>query len=218
MVDVINCDSGGTNYRNERYRYEGTLTTETIIVRSGGASDGATPVSHKIVTSANSKWPQPFESFPLAIWNDTVGSAVTATVYGIWGGGAVPNNDDIWIEAEYLGSSSSPQGSLVSSGKVNGLASGSAAASDASSWGGSTTAFKMSVTFTPQQKGLIYITVKAAKASSTFYIDTKPEIPGVTVSKTYVAPGGVINELQSSGGGAAVARAGLHGIEQGIAA
>jgi hypothetical protein len=32
----------------------------------------------------------------------------------------------------------------------------------------------MSVTFTPQQKGAVTIYVKAAKASSTFYIDPKP--------------------------------------------
>lgn len=175
-IEVLNCDSSGTNYRNERYRYAGTLTTETTIVRTGGASDGTTPVSHKIVTTANSSFNAPFESVPLAIWNDTVGSSVTATVYGIWGGGSVPNNDDIWVEAEYLGSSGSPLGSFISSGKADGLASNVALSSDASSWGGSTTAFKTTVTFTPQQKGLIYLTVKAAKASSTFYIDPKIEL------------------------------------------
>lgn len=174
--DIVNCDSGATNYRSERYRYGGTLTTETTIVRSGGASDGTTPVSHKIVTTANASWPKPFEGFPLAIWNDTVGSSVTATIYGIWGGGAVPNNDDIWIEAEYLGSSSSPRASFATGGKADGLASNAALSSDASSWGGSTTAFKMAVTLTPQQKGLIYVTVKAAKASSTFYVDPKIEL------------------------------------------
>lgn len=175
-VDLINCDSGATNYRNERYRYSGIQTTETTVVRSGGASDGTTPVSHKVVTTANASWGLAFESVPIAIWNDTVGSSVTATIYGIWGGGAVPNNDDIWIEAEYLGSSGNPLGSFVSSGKADGLASNAVLASDSSTWGGSTTAFKMQVTFTPQQKGLVYITVKAAKASSTFYIDPKIEL------------------------------------------
>lgn len=217
-ASFIDCDSAGTNYTFTKVSSLGTQSAETTIVRTGGASDGTTPISQKIVTTANSLWPVPFVSAPIAIWNDTVGSSATATIYGIWGGGSVPNNDDIWIEAEYLGSSGSPQASFVNSGKADGLASNAALSSDASTWGGSTTAFKMSVTFTPQQKGLVYITVKAAKASSTFYIDTKPEISGVTVSKTYVAPGGVINELQSSGGSAAVARAGLHGIEQGIAA
>jgi hypothetical protein len=84
-VNLIRCDSGGTNYRTERYRYEGTQTVETTIVRTGGASDGTTPLSWKIVTTANSKWVLPFEALPIAIWNDTTGSLVTVTVEGIWG-------------------------------------------------------------------------------------------------------------------------------------
>ena len=79
------------------------LTEETTIVRTGGASDGTTPISWKIVTTANCNYSMPFECPPIAIWNDTTGSAVTATVEGIWGGGAVPNDDEVWLEVEYLG-------------------------------------------------------------------------------------------------------------------
>jgi hypothetical protein len=175
-VDIINCDSGATNYRNERYRYAGTETTETTIIRTGGASDGVTPISRKIVTTANSQWDFPFVAMPMVIWNDTVGSPVTATIFGIWGGGAVPNNDDIWIEAEYLGSASSPLGSIVTATKANGLAVGSALTTDTSTWGGSTTKFAMSVTFTPQARGYLYLYVKAAKVSTTFYVDPKPAL------------------------------------------
>lgn len=174
LTDLFRCDSGGTNYRTERYRYEGTQSIETTIVRTGGASDGTTPISWKIVTTANSKWILPFEAIPIAIWNDTVGSSVTLTLYGIWGGGAVPNNDDIWMDVEYLGASGNPQGSFISASKADNLATGSALTTDTSTWGGSTTKFKMSVTFTPQQKGAVYVYVKAAKVSSTFYIDPKP--------------------------------------------
>jgi hypothetical protein len=172
-TDLIRVDSGATNYRAERYRYEGTQTIETTIVRTGGATDGTTPISWKLVTTANSKWITPFESQPISIWNDST-SSVTVTIYGIWGGGAVPNNDDIWIEAEYLGSSATPMGSFATATKANNLATGSALTSDSSTWGGSTTKFKMSVTFTPGMKGPINLVVKAAKVSSTFYIDPKP--------------------------------------------
>lgn len=175
-IDLIRADSGATNYRNERYWYQGTITTETTVVRTGGATDGTTPASMKLVTTANSKWAFPLESQPIVIWNETVGSPITVTFYGIWGGGSVPNNDDIWIAAEYLGDSGTPQGSFIASTKADNLASGSALSSDSSTWGGSTTAFKMSVTFTPQMKGPINLVVKAAKASSTFYIDPKPVI------------------------------------------
>ena len=98
---------------------------------------------------------------------------MTATVQGIWGGGAVPNNDDIWCDVEYLGSSGSPLASFVNDGKADILASNAAQDAGSGTWGGSTTKFKLNVTFTPQQKGWILLRVKAAKASSTFYIDPK---------------------------------------------
>lgn len=172
-IDLLRVAGDGTNYRHASYRYSGTLTEETTIVRTGGASNGTTPISWKIVTTANVAWSFPFESLPIAIWNDTTGSSVTATVEGIWGGGSVPNNDDIWIEAEYLGSSSSPQGSFVNDTKADSLASNAGHTSSSETWGGSTTKFKMAVSFTPQQKGWILVRVKAAKASSTFYVDPK---------------------------------------------
>ncbi len=172
-VSVINCSDTSNNYIVEANDFYGEQTTETTIVRSGGATDGTTPVSWKLVTSVNSKFLNPFPAMPIAIWNDTVGSSVTATIYGIWGTGSVPNNDDIWIEAEYLGSSATPQSSFITDTKANVLATGIPLSSDSSSWGGSTTPFKMSVAFTPQMKGLIYIVVKAAKLSTTFYVDPK---------------------------------------------
>jgi hypothetical protein len=105
---MVNCDSGAVNYRNEVSALQGALTTETTIVRTSGQSDGTTAVSRKIVTNTNPAWGMPFEAPPIAIWNETTGSAITVTLYGIWGGGAVPNNDDFWIDVEYLGSSGSP--------------------------------------------------------------------------------------------------------------
>ncbi len=171
-VTLIRCDSGAVNYRNEKHNYAGAQTTETTIVRTGGASDGTQSVAFKVITTANSRWADPFTCIPITIWNDTSGSSVTATVYGIWGGGAVPNKEDIWIDVEYLGSALTPQGSFISSGNADILAT-AANTSDASVWGGSTTAFKMAVTFTPGMKGPLTVYVRCAKLSSTFYIDPK---------------------------------------------
>jgi hypothetical protein len=174
---IIVSDSAATNYLHELYTYWGKQTVETTIVRTGGASDGTTPIAWKVDTTANSRWTTPFESMPIAIWNDTTASNVTVTVYGIWGGGAVPNNDDIWLEVSYMGSSATPLATInTANTKADALATNAAQSSDASSWGGSTTAFKMSVTLSspqPGMKGYIYVTVKAAKVSSTFYIDPK---------------------------------------------
>jgi hypothetical protein len=170
FVDAFRTGSLGANYQFASVRYEGTLSEETTIVRTGGASDGTTGLSYKIVTTANSSFHLPFECTPIMIWNDTTGSS---TVQGIWGGGAVPNNDDIWIEAEYLGASGSPLASFANDSKADPLAAAAGHTSSSETWGGSTTAFKMAVSFTPQQKGWVTIRVKAAKASSTFYIDPK---------------------------------------------
>lgn len=172
-VDVVRSDSGSTNYRYDRIRYEGTLTIETTIVRTGGASDGTTPIAWQIDTTANAKWHQPFVSPPIAIWNETTGSPVTATIEGIWGGGAVPNDDDIWVEVQYLGTSGFPVASFVNDSKANALTTAAGQTSSAETWGGSTTEFKLHVSFTPQKEGWIYARVKAAKASSTFYVDPK---------------------------------------------
>jgi len=166
-------NGSGVNYRVEKWQYAGTETVETTIVRTGGATDGTTPIAKKLVTSANSALVCPFDAIPIAIWNDVTGSTVTCTVYGVWGGGAVPNNDDIWMDVEYLSSSGDGKGSFATCGKADVLASNAALTSDSSTWGGSTTKFKMVVTFTAQQKGAIFIYVRAAKVSTTFYIDPK---------------------------------------------
>jgi len=173
VVEYTRIDSGGTNYKQGKVCFEGSQSVETTIVRTGGASDGTTPISWKIVTTANCTEHFPYESIPIAIWNDTTGSPVTATIQGIWGGGSVPNVDDIWGEVEYLGSSASPLGSFANDGKADILAASVGQTAGSGTWGGSTTKFEIAVTFTPQQKGYILFRVKAAKASSTFYIDPK---------------------------------------------
>ena len=171
QVDFIRTGASGVNYTVHRHRYSGLLIEEITIVRIGGASDGTTPIAWKIDTTANCSYSMPFECPPIAIWNDTTGASVTATVEGIWGGGAVPNDDEIWLDVEYLGDNSSPQGSFVNDGKADLLTAAAGQTASSETWGGSTTKFKLAVTFTPQQKGWIYARVKCAKASSTFYVD-----------------------------------------------
>ena len=178
-IAVISSDSTTTNYRHELYTGTGIQTVETTIVRTGGATNGTTPISWKIVTTTNIKLAFPFESLPIAIWNDTTATTRTITLYGIWGGGAVPTNADIWFELNYMGSTLTPVSTFATCGVADILAAGTNLTTDTSTWGGSTTKFKMSVTLSspqPNMKGPIYLTVKAAKASSTFYIDPKPVI------------------------------------------
>lgn len=200
-VDLLRCDSAAASTRNERYWYEGTQTVETTIVRTGGATDGTTPISWKLVSTANSKWVVPFESQSITLWNDSTSPITSLTFYGTTTGGGVPNNDDVWIEVEYLGSSATPQGSFKTTTKADNLASAATTnnSSDASTWGGSGAGngFKIVVpSFTPAMAGPMNITIKVAKASTTYYIDPVPTINGVKVStKSYIAaPGVYINE------------------------
>ena len=143
-ADVLRSDSSGTNYQQQRYRFQGTLLPETTIVRATGAQVAGTGVSWNIVTTANSKWVFPFEAPIMAVQNSTVGSGITATVYGIWKGAAIPNNDNIWIEVEYLGSSSSPLGSFITTTKANNLAAGTTTgvSADTSAWGAGAAAYQ----------------------------------------------------------------------------
>jgi hypothetical protein len=173
---LIRSDSGDTTYRYERFTTQGSVFTETTIVRTGGASDGVTTIAWRMATSTAATWEFPLECPPISIWNETVGSAITVTIQGIWGTGAVPNDNEIWIDCEYLGTSGFPLASKATSGRATSLSTPAAIPAGSGTWGGSTTKFAMSATFTPQEKGPITVYVRAAKVSSTFYVDPKPVI------------------------------------------
>jgi hypothetical protein len=182
-VQFVRSDSGATGYKSARYAYEGTETTETSITRVGGASDPTGQAqSRKLATTTNSQWLRPFKVEPYAIWNPTTGANVTVTVYGTINAGALPNNDDIWLEVEYLGSALFPLGTIVNTTKANVLTANAAVASDGSTWngGGSGTGwlpFKLVATLAapqPGMAGVIEARVRAAKPSTTYYLDPQP--------------------------------------------
>lgn len=224
-------DSAGTNYIERKYTFSGSQVDELVVVRTGGASDGTTLKSRLLSTTANSRWVMPFEAIPIAVWNATAGSSVTVTIKGVMNAAALPNNDDIWFDVEYLGSGSSPLGSFATGSKAENISTGSAWTASTRAWdsmataranshtyaqgdvlkvasnadriffcttggasagsepggyasavdGGSVTdgaatfragmRFSMAVSFTPQQAGFVYVYLKAAKASTSFYID-----------------------------------------------
>lgn len=175
-VYIHNSDSTGTNYRLYETRYEGTVQHELSIVRTGGASDGTTPISWHATTTANSTFFEPLQLPEIAMWNDTTGSAITAAIYITHSASALLTNEDIWIEVEYLGASGNPLGSIVTTRNTNFLGSATDYATDSSTWGGSAQTYKQKITtasFTPQLKGPIKVRVYLAVASTTVYIDPK---------------------------------------------
>ncbi len=180
-IQYIRCDSGGALYKSSRYKYEGTETTETTITRVGSLPEPAANQiqSRKIVTTANSIFIRHFTPENYAVWNNTVGSNVTLTVYGTINSASVPNNDDIWLEIEFLGDSGNTLGSYAHTTKANVLSTGVPLSADGSTWNGGGSGvgwspFKMSTTFTPQGKGWIFVRPRVAKPSTTYYLDPVP--------------------------------------------
>jgi hypothetical protein len=171
-----NCDSGGTNYKFTETDYNGTATQETATIRTGGASDGTTGVSIKAVTTANANFALPFTLPEIVQWNSATGVSKTATIE--IASGSTLTNADVWLELEYLGDASSPQGSVASSRKANILANASNVTSSSASWGGSPASTqKLQVAFTAQQQGPVKARVCVGKAGATVYVD-----PLITIS------------------------------------
>lgn len=168
-IRLFNCTSENINYSYRLDNYCGVIQHETTTVRTGGASDGVTPISLQIVSSANSWFGWPLISDPIAQWNETTGSQLTATVE--IAGSVELTNADIWLELEYLGDTTSCKGSTVST-RCGLMASAAVVTSSAASWGGSPTyTQKLQATFTPQKKGPVVARVCVGKASATVYVD-----------------------------------------------
>lgn len=174
-VIMLGCDSGAGANNNSRRNFNGAMTTDTTVYRTGGSSDTVTPFGWKAVTSANAKWHRPFELLPMAWWNDVITGNITVDIYG--GGASVPNNDNVWFDLMTMDAAGNPQGTIHRGTKATPLAANAAHASDSSAWNSSPGAskFKMSQTIVaPAQKGPIVAWVKVADASATYYFDPKP--------------------------------------------
>jgi hypothetical protein len=175
MVLLDNCDSTDTNYRMQRSQYEGDVYSETTIVRTGGASDGTTGLAHKFVSSANAKFTFPLYGPELVIWNNTTGSSKTATIEFVHDSVTNLQDDEIWLEVEYLGTSGFPLALLTSDRMTNILSTPTDQTDSSATW--TTTGLtnpntqKLVVTFTPQEIGLIRARVVLAKESYTVYVD-----------------------------------------------
>ena len=178
-VDLIGCHSTGIVRRDERYDYKGTLTTETTIVRTGGASDGITAFSHKIVTTANAEREFPFESFEGTIWNDAIGSSKTLTVHCVTDNVTL-TNAEAWLEVDYLGDPSFPISYVETDEAATILTTPASQATSTETWtttGLTTPVYqKLEVSFTPEMEGPIRWRVKVAKVSTTVYVCPKAEL------------------------------------------
>lgn len=188
-IEMHNCDAGGTNYRMWVEDYYGSTKTETTIVMTGGASDGTTPISWKMESSSNATYPAGVLVSPVfSIWNDTTGVGKTVTVEFVHDTNIVAGqgagtafafqDDEVWLEVEYLSASGSPLGTIIRDVKATPLTTAADQTSSSVAWTttGMTTPVKqklVSASFTPQQKGYIQCRVYVAAAGKIIYVDPK---------------------------------------------
>jgi hypothetical protein len=171
---MYNCDSGDTNYKLWIETYAGKIREEVTIVKSSGMTDGATPISWKMTSNANTnKWVVPLISDWFVIPNSTTGSAVTVTAEILHDSATALKDDEVWLEVETVTTSGTTLGAFVDD-KTTLLATAADQASSSVTW--TTTGLtnpnkqKCVASITPQEAGLIRARVYLAKASYTVYV------------------------------------------------
>lgn len=175
IIRMNNCDSADTNYRYQLATPMGDCYSETsVLLASGGMSDGTTPFSRRIVTNANASFWKPFVTDDYILWNDDTGSSKTATIEFISDNITFKNNE-LWVEIGYLGTSGFPLG-VNTSNKETLIGAGSNLTTSSVSWNGtggfsSPVKQKVELSFTPQEKGPVRMRVFCGKASSTVYVN-----------------------------------------------
>ena len=210
-VLAVNCDSADTNYRYFRQDYAGTITHETTIKRTGGASDGVTGFSRKFVSTANAKFYAPLVGPWFKFWNATL-SSITVAVE-IVTDNVTLTDAEAWVEVLHQGTSGYPLGVFENDRAADILATGANQTSSSETWTttGLTTPVKqtLSKAVTPAEVGWIYARVVLAKASTTLY--ACPKILGTSTYQYMEEDGSIANGPTVSAGGGLIGGGNLSG-------
>jgi hypothetical protein len=179
-VFLDNSDSADTQSRMQHHGPEGDSYSETTILRVGGATNRTTALSHKMVTSAGRTFHTPLYGPEMLKWNHAVGSSRTISVEVLHDSVTKLQDDEIWLEVEYLGTSGFPKSLFALDRMTDILAT--PADQDASVVDWVTTGLtnpnkqKLSVAVTPQGVGWIRCRVALAKSSYTVFVDPNPAV------------------------------------------
>lgn len=171
-VKVVNSTTDTTMFRYFDECYMGKVVDEKTIVRTGGGTQGSVPVSFKM-TSTNSSWAYPLE-LELFVTNETTGVAKTLTVEIVHDSTTALTDGDIGLDVMVRNTASVASTTLIRDLKASILAV--AANQETSTAGWTTTGLtnpnkqKMSVTFTPQVKGIMTVKIRLNKPSKTVYV------------------------------------------------
>lgn len=204
VVRLVNCDSADTNYRYQWSGYAGTITQETTIVRSGGASDGTTSISRKMVSGSGVRFYRPLV-FDVMFWNETLSALSLAAE--VVSDGVTFTDAELWMEVEALTNTGFPYSSFTKDRAATYLTTGTNQTSSSETWTttglSSPTKQKLEVSVTPAEKGWIRCRIYLAKASSTVYVCPLITGLGFTSGRQWQAADAyVIEGAGGSGGGA----------------
>lgn len=175
-VEMFNCASDDSNYRLWIKDAAGEVVDETTVVMSGGASDGTTSISNKMMTNTNTKIEGAVLNGPdMLVWVSSIGASKTATVEIIHDSATALTDAEVWLDLDYLGTSGFSLGTAANDRIATPLTTPADQSTSSATW--TTTGLatpnkqKLAVTFTPQEIGWVRGRVMLAKASKTIYVN-----------------------------------------------
>lgn len=183
-IDLLVTDSTATNYNQGRINYQGNLLVSTSVYNN--ATDGTTPISWQVITTAGCNPQSPFDCWDIIQWA-AAGTYAASKIYFTSATASLKTND-AWVDVEYLGSSypqASPATTLgAASGTTNlpqipqGTTPGSITSGVSWATGGLGNNYSLGIpSFTTSAAGYVRFRVKVGKPSLTLNID-----PAVTIA------------------------------------
>lgn len=175
-VRVHNCAGADTEHVPLMEKCgEGTIEATPGTARVGGASDlSATRFAHRMVSTSAVNFYAPLYSPRYMVPVFQIGSSLTLTVELVHDSVTALKDDDIFVEIEYQGTSTRPQSVFANTRRAI-FGTGAAYSSSSVTWDSfgfaNENKQKMTVSFTPQEVGILYIRVALIKASYTVIID-----------------------------------------------
>jgi hypothetical protein len=167
-----NCASDDTNFRMRRYQFGGTITESTTTYRNGGASDGTTRLSWRMVSAAAVRYTFPWYSPEIVVWVENIGP--TNFCVEILTDGVSLTNGEIWYEILCLATSGSSLGVYTDTRKASVLATAAPIDDTDQTWTttvGTPTKMRISQTVIIQEKGPAYLRIALARPSTEVFID-----------------------------------------------
>lgn len=180
QILMTGCDDtiGNDLYRLDYVDFWGSTVHDDVIYRDSGVSDGTANISWKMVSTANAiEFSEPTKSPPIYAWVDATGST-TFTVNLNWDSASDLQNDEVWLEIEFLEASADTGSAFVDDRMADITATPVDQDNNAESWTG-TGGFsnenqqEVSVTVTVNRVGPVIARVCLAKPSTTIYVDPK---------------------------------------------